>query len=269
MALLSSPGWIAPPELRRAIPFVLPLALYLIVGFWEPTFPAGAALANVSRDGASVGQRSSPRTDQQLEKVRRYLAINLIRLMVVGGSAFFFWRVFTQNFALKISWHAFVVGLIGAAIWVGLCELGLERRVIAAVGGDITWLGQRSQFNPFLQIDSGLVRALFFATRFGILVFVVPIAEELFLRGFLMRVIHSEQWFQVDLKDLGWVALLCGSAYGVITHPAEAFAAAVWFSLLSWLMLRTGKFWNCVLAHGLTNGLLGCYIICFGRWQYW
>ena len=86
--------------------------------------------------------------------------------MVVGGSVMFFWRAYTTHFALKISWLAWVVGLMGAAVWVGLCELGLERKIFAAIGWDIAMLGERSQFNPFLQIDSGLERALFFAVRF-------------------------------------------------------------------------------------------------------
>jgi hypothetical protein len=46
-------------------------------------------------------------------------------------------------------------------------------------------------------------------------------------------------------------------------------AALVWFSLVSFLMVRTGKFWNCVLAHAITNGLLGIYVITFHQWQLW
>ena len=56
---------------------------------------------------------------------------------------------------------------------------------------------------------------------------------------------------------------------GDLQDPPEAIAALVWFSLVSLLMIRTGKFWNCVIAHAVTNGLLGIYIQAFHRWELW
>ena len=53
------------------------------------------------------------------------------------------------------------------------------------------------------------------------------------------------------------------------TEHSELFAALVWFSLVSWLMLRTGNIWDCITAHLVTNLLLGVYVIYFGHWQFW
>ena len=47
-------------------------------------------------------------------------------------------------------------------------------------------------------------------------------------------------------------------------HPAELLAAAVWFSLVTWLMLRTPSIWDCVVAHATTNLLLGLYVVWAG-----
>ena len=54
----------------------------------------------------------------------------------------------------------------------------------------------------------------------------------------------------------------------MLMHPGELFAAAVWFSMVTWLMLRTRNIWDCVAAHAVTNGLLGAYVITTGEWQF-
>jgi CAAX prenyl protease-like protein len=97
----------------------------------------------------------------------------------------------------------------------------------------------------------------------------VPIAEELFLRGFLMRAVDCQDWQRLPLTQIGSAGLVAGTVYGVASHPSEAIAAAVWFSLVTLLMVKTGKFWNCVLAHAITNLLLGVYVCMTGNWHLW
>jgi len=47
----------------------------------------------------------------------------------------------------------------------------------------------------------------------------------------------------------------------VLSHPGEVFAAVAWFSLVTWLMVRTRNIWDCVVAHAVTNLLLGVYVV--------
>ena len=49
----------------------------------------------------------------------------------------------------------------------------------------------------------------------------------------------------------------------------EAIAAIAWFSLVTVLMVRTKNVWDCVVAHAVTNLLLGIYVIWFEQWQLW
>jgi CAAX prenyl protease-like protein len=37
----------------------------------------------------------------------------------------------------------------------------------------------------------------------------------------------------------------------------------------AWLYIRTGKLWVAVLAHAVTNGLLGAWVVFTGNWGYW
>jgi membrane protease YdiL (CAAX protease family) len=39
----------------------------------------------------------------------------------------------------------------------------------------------------------------------------------------------------------------------------------VWFSLVTWLMVRTKNIWDCVAAHMITNLLLGLFVVIEGK----
>ena len=43
-------------------------------------------------------------------------------------------------------------------------------------------------------------------------------------------------------------------------------AAAIWFSLVTWLMKKTRSLGDCIVAHATTNLLLGCYVLYSGEW---
>ena len=103
--------------------------------------------------------------------------------------------------------------------------------------------------------------------RFFGLVAVVPILEEFFLRGFLMRFVMERDWWEVPFGKASVFAIVLGTAVPMMTHPGELLAAAVWFSMITWLMLRTRNIWDCVAAHALTNLILGIYVVSSGTWR--
>jgi CAAX prenyl protease-like protein len=154
-------------------------------------------------------------------------------------------------------------------LWITVCNLSLEANLLRSVGLPEDWLGQRSGVDPFLLYPETGRRSLFLVFRFALLVITIPIAEELFLRGFFMRFADSVHWEELPLNQIGATGLLAGTAYGVLSHPSEFVAAALWFSLVTLMMVRTGKFWNCVAAHAITNLVLGIYIMRSGSWQLW
>jgi len=109
---------------------------------------------------------------------------------------------------------------------------------------------------------------MFLAMRFSILALLVPIVEELFLRGWLVRWIEDVDWPSVRISELGFRTLLVPCVYGALTHP-EIVAAVVWFGAVTWLMVKTKSIWSCVLAHMITNLLLGLYVVLTGCWELW
>ncbi|MEQ1903390.1 MAG: CPBP family glutamic-type intramembrane protease, partial [Pirellulaceae bacterium] len=110
----------------------------------------------------------------------------------------------------------------------------------------------------------------FLVFRFFILAIAVPIAEEWLLRGFLARYVDGgDRWFDIKLSTISLSAMAVLIAFSVLSHPHEAMAAVVWFSLINWLMKRTGNLWDCVAAHAVTNLLLGVFILSTDQWRLW
>lgn len=255
------------PARIAAIPYVLPFVLFVLIGAFEPQFlPNGHSVGFpeiAARDGLLAAG------DWDAQSTRWYVLLLWIKFVLVGASLVIFRRTYVSAFPWATDRWAVVAGIVGAGVWIGICWLAIEPNAWTAVGLDRASIAVRSHFDPSQRIDTTVGRVLFFTARIGLLTLVIPLAEEIFLRGLLMRVIQSSDWTRVDLRNMGWPALVAGSVYGLIAHPQEGLAALIWFSLISWLMVRTGKFWNCVVAHAITNGLLGAYVVVFRQWQLW
>ena len=194
--------------------------------------------------------------------------VSVAAQVVAAGAVFWFFApVWLDHFPFRVSWLGLVVGVVGYLLWVGICSLDPERSFLSLFGLEKYW-GQRDAFDPFTKISDGTHRSIFLLLRFSTLALIVPVAEELFLRGFLVRWIDDERLKPVRFDSLSLMALIAPTAASVLTHP-EITAAIVWFSLVTWLMVYTKSFWNCVLAHMVTNLLLGIHVLATGSWELW
>lgn len=100
-------------------------------------------------------------------------------------------------------------------------------------------------------------------------VVLVPIAEELFWRGFLMRWLIDRDFRRVAFGSYTapsfWIsAVLFGSEHGVLWDVG--LAAGV---IYNWWALHTRNLTDCILAHAVTNAVLCVYIVVTNRWEYW
>lgn len=198
-----------------------------------------------------------------------FLYLVIARTIAMGLLIIVFWRLYLKDFSFQVDHWGLIAGTIGGAVWIGLCAIGIESKLLTLLGQSPNLLGERSGVNPWeVYADVG-TRNLFLCFRFALLVITIPIAEELFLRGFFMRYIDSTNWQELKLSDIGTTGLVAGTVYAMASHPSEILAAATWFSLITLLMVRTNKFWNCVLAHAVTNLILGIYLCMTGNWHLW
>ena len=146
------------------------------------------------------------------------------------------------------------------------------------IAPDVLWPGYRNLL-PFSNSLVGHVHSSIPAEglRSGWVLFwrsvramlIVPIAEELFWRGWLMRWLINNDFQKIQLGTYApfafWVtAALFASEHG--PYWDVGFLTGIIYNL--W-MIRSKSLADCILMHGVTNGLLSVYVIAYSQWQYW
>jgi uncharacterized protein len=253
------------------LPFLLPFLVYMLVGSLEPAppKPLPTEVREVlgpnaeAEDGLSLAGRLGVR-------YRHYPLVYTAKIVATLAAMWFVLAGYRQ-FPLRVSPLAIGVGVVGVVLWIVLCHAQLERRMLEPLGlASFLGLGERPAYNPLEQLAGNPTWAYsFLAIRFLGLAIVVPIIEEFFLRGFLMRLVITERWWEVPFGTLTPLSAVVGTAVPMLMHPGELLAALVWFSLVTWLMARTRNIWDCVAAHAVTNLLLGIYVVAQSQWQLW
>lgn len=272
------PGWLGR---WPWIAFVLPFAVFMLVGSLEPAPPnADQAAASPASDPlAPDAPESATATDSDIPDsaedegwfptlpYKYYPVVYTTKIALTLLAMLLVWPGY-RTFPWRVSALALVVGLVGGVLWIVVARLQLGARILEPLGlGSVVESGRRSAFNPLQELAGNPAWAYgFLAIRLVGLAIVVPVIEELFLRGFLMRFVVHDQWHQVPLGVVTRASLIVGTVAPMLMHPGELVAAAIWFSLVTWLMVRTRNIWDCVVAHSVTNAMLGAYVLWSGEW---
>jgi CAAX prenyl protease-like protein len=98
---------------------------------------------------------------------------------------------------------------------------------------------------------------------------IVPIVEELFWRGWLMRWVINPDFEKVPLgtyaRNAFWiVAVLFAAEHG--PYWDVGLAAGI---LFNWWMVRTRSLGDLIFSHAIANLSLSVYVIAAGKWEYW
>ena len=141
-------------------------------------------------------------------------------------------------------------------LWPGFREHWLFQNSLVGSGG--ATLDQKLRLSP-----------LFLVFRFLRAVVIVPIVEELFWRGWLMRWLIRSDFESVPLGSYTpvsfWVsAILFASEHGA--YWDVGLLAGIAYNL--WIV-KTKRLGDCILAHAVTNASLSAYVIWTGQWRYW
>jgi CAAX prenyl protease-like protein len=257
--------------------FLLPMIVFMLIGSFEPKPPETGPTERGGVESEVDSEVTDGWDDTFFEEDDGFLPTIAYRHYPIVYSV----KIFCTLLAMVIvwpgyrtfRWHvnplAIGVGIVGVVLWIGLCHLGLEAKIFKPIGlGVIVAQGERSAFNPLVEMaNTPLWAYLFLAIRFLGLAVIVPIFEEFFLRGFLMRFVMSDSWWKVPFGTATRTALVIGTLFPMLMHPGELLAAMIWFSLVTWMMLRTRNIWDCVVAHATTNLLLGIYVVTADQWQ--
>lgn len=167
-----------------------------------------------------------------------------------------FWPAYNLRLPRQL-WVGVGVGLVVLVLWIApQAFLGFPART--------------EGFNPDFFANQPVAYWPTVAFRFLRLVIIVPLVEEIFWRGFLLRYLINEKFDQVAFGTFSWFSFLVVTAAFCFSHSmADWPVAAVTGALYNWVAYRTKSLSTCVVAHALTNAILGGWIMATKQWGFW
>ena len=149
---------------------------------------------------------------------------------------------------------AVAIGLVVFVLWVNM-------------DWAFATLGKPAGYDPTV-LPEGLARNAAVAIRLFGAALVVPVMEELFWRSFLLRYIIDPDFIKVPIGRLTWPSFLITTLLFGLEHHFF-FAGMAAGALYNFLLSRTRSIALCMLAHGITNLLLGVYVLRTSEWGFW
>ena len=180
-------------------------------------------------------------------------------VLVVGALLAWFWREYGE--LVSQTWPtltetalAVAVGLVVFVLWISL---------------DAPWMKLGEATAGFTPLDAqGRIDWPLVVVRWVGAALIVPVMEELFWRSYLMRWIQSPQFGSVVPQKVGMKAVVLSTFVFMLAHTMwlAAIVAGLAYALL---YLRSGKLWLPIIAHAVTNGALGVWVVVTGKWAFW
>ena len=179
-----------------------------------------------------------------------------LQALACGALLLWFWKAYEWG----VRWHvvtAVAAGLIVLAVWISPQWLfGAAART--------------DGFNPDIFAGSPALWWATVALRFARLVIIVPLLEEIFWRGFLLRYLIREDFTRVPFGTFTRFSFAVVTVMFALAHWGPDFVPALLTgAIYNLLAIRTKSLVACVLAHAVTNLGLGIYIMQSRQWGFW
>jgi CAAX prenyl protease-like protein len=171
-----------------------------------------------------------------------------LKISVVAGLLWVFQNHYDE-LRPKFSWLAIAVGLVVIGYWILLDpyypKMGGKGDSFDATGH---WV-----FIVFRVTGASLV---------------VPLMEELFWRGFLIRWLVEEDFKKVPVGTYTLPSFMITTVLFSMGHR-EWLAALLCGALYNWLYYRRKSLFACVVAHAVSNAALAAWVLWRGEWKFW
>ncbi len=191
-----------------------------------------------------------------------------LRIVATTSVIIWAWRRYMPLSGPKSRWASIGIGILagfaGTAIWIILKQ-------------------------PFVQEDASEWRNLAFFLRLVASGFLVPVFEELLVRGYVFR--FALQWDLARKKGVEqplvntldetsinsvtpgawsiWAVVISTAAFSLGHRMAELPASLAFSLLMVGLWINRKDLLSCVIAHGVTNFFLAFYVRSTGHWGLW
>lgn len=188
-----------------------------------------------------------------------------LKTLLVAALLYYYRKSYTE-IALNFSWLALLVGIIAFVVWV-LPEQWYGQITVGSWTFNPFKLGE-SAFNPYFFGKNWLAYLLVVFRMTGA-VLVVPIMEELFWRSFAIRwLIDDRDFTRVPIGTFTWFSccvIVLGFGFEHHRWVVGILAGILYHALLYYKK----DLFHCILAHAVTNLLLGIYVLITAQWTFW
>ena len=177
----------------------------------------------------------------------------VLKTILVAGLLIYLWPNYTR-IRWNHWWLGVLVGSVSVVQWVGMEKLILH-----------FWPGYPRMsldiYDPTQHFSSPQTMWAFIAIRWAGATLLVPVMEELFWRDFAWRTIIAPNDFKLagvgewDTKAFWFISLI------FCTVHIQWMTAIVWAMMIGWLLVYTKSLGACIIAHGVTNFLLGAFVL--------
>lgn len=191
------------------------------------------------------------------------LRIVVVGMLLLWARRWYFSLSGPRPASASVGW-GIVAGIAGAAVWVALLA-------------------------PFVSSGGAGWSPLAFWLRFAAAGALVPVFEEMMMRGFVFRlalqwdlerrkgnddalqdVLDNRSLDSVRPGEWSWAAVLVSTAVFAAGHGMAEWPAAVAYGLLMCgLWAWRGDLVSCIAAHAASNVALALFVLGTGQWQYW
>ncbi len=194
-----------------------------------------------------------------------------ISVLVVGASLVFFWRRYDElgrgsGLSFKHALLSIVLGVVVFQLWIVLTEpwMMTDKLMNMLFGTE----DAGSATAGFIPVDDGQLRWDLIAVRWIGAALLVPVMEELFWRSFLMRWVDNPEFERVSPAEITVKAIILSTLVFMLAHTLW-LGAIVAGLVYAWLYRYTRSLWAPILAHAVTNGVLGVWVVVTGQWAFW
>jgi CAAX prenyl protease-like protein len=221
------------PGVKRSLPFATYMLFILASDLLKPLMPAGVLTDNFTA------------------------IIYPVKILAASVLLIIFWKSYDElrlnELKVKYIPAAIVTGVIVFLLWINM-------------DWDFATVGDTDLYDP-----NSLPQRFFYAflaVRLTGTALVVPIFEEIFWRSFILRYLINQNFTKVKIGTFTWMSFVVSSLlFGSEHHLWLAgIMAGIFYNLL---LYWSRNIYACIIAHGVTNLLLGIYVLKTGSWQFW
>jgi len=162
-----------------------------------------------------------------------------LRIILTAILLIFFWK--TYKIKIKFDYLTILAGMLISLIWVFL-DYGFQTK-------------------PFIPGD------YLVAKLFGFII-IAPIIEELFVRGFLIRILISRDWENVLVGKFTWFSFIITVLFFGFSHyrVVAGLLSGIILNLIYYYRKSVG---SCITVHFTSNLILAIYVILTQKYILW